>query len=124
MINYQWNFNPLTCYTHEAGYDDVVFTVHWQFSGTSGSLNESGSFVSQYNAQIIGTQNFTFSPDSGSFTPFNELTFDQVRGWVETAIGEERIAQMSASIAQQIQDQITPVIVNLPAPWAPTGSMV
>lgn len=117
MLTYKWNFNPLTCYTHESGYDDVVFTVHWQLSGTSGSINESGSVVPQYNAQIIGTQGFTFSPDSGSFTPFNELTFDQVRGWIETAIGEERITQMSASIAQQIQDQITPVIVNLPAPW-------
>lgn len=121
MINYKWNFNPLTCYTHEAGYDDVVVTVHWQFSGLSGSADITGS---QYFAQIVGTQNFTFSPDSGSFTPFNELTFDQVRGWIETAMGEERIVFMSASVAQQIQEQITPVIVNLQAPWLPTGSIV
>jgi len=120
MINYKWNFNPLTCYTHEAGYDDVVATVHWQFSGLSGSADITGP---QYFSQIIGTQNFTFSPDSGSFTPFNELTFDQVRGWVETVMGEERITLMSASVAQNIQEQITPVIVNLPAPWLSSGSI-
>jgi len=30
---------------------------------------------------------------------------------------------MSASIAQLIQEQITPVILDLQAPWLPTGSI-
>lgn len=120
MINYNWNFDPLTCYTHDSGYEDVVFVVHWQFSGTSGSVDGSGS---TYSAQIIGTQGFTFSPDSGSFVPFEELTKDIVLGWVTGSMGEERINQMTASIEQQIQEKITPSVVNLRAPWLPTGSL-
>jgi len=128
MLNYNWNFNPLTCYTHQDGYEDVVMTVHWQYSAQSGSLNESGSFVPQYTAQIIGTQGYTFDTGSGTFIPFEELTKDTVLGWITGSFGDERIGQMSASLEAQIVDQITPKIVNLPAPWtvpptpAPTGS--
>ena len=114
MINYNWNFNPLTCYTHQDGYDDVVMTVHWQFIGTSGSIDGSGS---QYTAQSIGTQTFTFDPTTGSFVPYNDLTKEIVQGWVEGAMGTDRIAQLSQSIAQQIEDKITPKIVNLSPPW-------
>lgn len=128
MLNYNWNFNPLTCYTHQDGYEDVVMTVHWQYSAQSGSLNESGSFVPQYTAQIIGTQGYTFDTGSGTFIPFEELTKDIVLGWITGSFGDERIGQMSASLEAQIVDQITPKIVNLQAPWtvpptpAPTGS--
>ena len=113
QIIYNWNFNPLTCYTHQDGYDDVVMTVHWQFIGTSGSL---------YTAQSIGTESFTFNP-TVSFTPFDQLTKEIVQGWVEDKMGPERISQLSASVAQQIEDQITPKIVNLSPPWIPSGSV-
>jgi hypothetical protein len=92
-------------------------TVHWQYSAQSGSLNESGSFVPQYSAQVIGTQGFTFDPSGSSFVPFEELTKDIVLGWITGSMGDERIGQMSASLESQITDQITPKIVNLPAPW-------
>lgn len=117
MLNYNWNFSPLTCQTFQDGYTDVVMTVHWQFSAQSGSLNESGSFVSQYSSQVIGAQSFTFDPSGSSFVPFNELTKDLVLGWVTGSLGEERVTQMSASLLTQIEDQITPKIVNLPPPW-------
>lgn len=123
MLVYNWNFNPLTCYTHQDGYTDVVMTVHWQYSAQSGSLNESGSFVPQYSAQIIGTQGFTFDPTGSTFIPFEELTKDIVLGWITGSFGDERVAQMSASLAAQIADQITPKVVTLPAPWISTGSL-
>ena len=126
MLTYNWNFDPLTCYTHEAGYDDVVMTVHWQYSAQSGSLNESGSFVPQYSAQIIGTQGYTFDPSGSTFIPFADLTKEIVLGWITGSFGEERIAQMSSSLEAQIADKITPKIVNLQAPWLtpPSGSPV
>lgn len=117
MLNYIWNFNPLTCQTHVGEYQDVVMTVHWQYYAQSGSVNESGSFVPQYTAQNIGTESFTFDPSGSSFIPFEELTKDIVLGWVTGSMGEERIVQMQVSLEQQIADQITPKIVNLPAPW-------
>jgi hypothetical protein len=74
-ITYNWNFNPLECYPTEAGQTDVVFNVHWQLSATTGS----------YQAGSIGTQ--PVGPlGTGSFTPFEELTKEQVQGWVINAI--------------------------------------
>lgn len=112
MITYTWNFDPLTCYTHKDGYEDVVLTVHWQLTAASGSTPDA-----YYSARNIGTQTFTFDPDSETFIPFNELTKEIVQSWVTTAMGEEAVNQMMASLEAQIEDQITPKIVNLPPPW-------
>lgn len=82
-------------------------TVHWQYIAQSGS----------YTAQNIGTQSFTFDPNQDTFIPYEELTKDIVTGWIEGAMGEERIIQMQDMLRQNIEDQITPKVVNLPAPW-------
>jgi hypothetical protein len=120
MLTYNWNFNPLTCHTHLEGHEDVVMTVHWQYSAVSASIDTTGP---SYSAQNIGTQSFTLDPEQENFIPFEELTKETVQGWIETAMGEDRITQMQESLALQIEDQITPKIVNLPAPWIPTGSI-
>jgi hypothetical protein len=112
MITYTWNFDPLTCYTHKDGYEDVVMIVHWQLTATSGST--PGAY---YSTRTIGTQTFTFDPESDTFIPFNELTKEIVQSWVTTALGEESVNQMMASLETQIEDQVTPKIINLSPPW-------
>jgi len=112
MITYNWNFNPLTCQTHVNDHENVVVTVHWQFSGTT-TTDDHGTVSEQF----IGTQGFTLDPGQDTFIPFDELTKEIVQEWVETAMGEEYIDQMKQSIAMQIEDKIAPKIVNLPAPW-------
>jgi hypothetical protein len=108
-ITYNWNFNPLECYPTEAGQTDVVFNVHWQLYATTGS----------YNASSIGTQ--AVGPlGTGSFTPFEELTKEQVQGWVVDAINAYdtgSVDRMYANLATQIENQINPPTVTLPAPW-------
>lgn len=113
-INYTWQFNPLECYPTASGETDVVFLVHWQMYANTGS----------YNSSAIGTQNVPL-PSGSVFIPYEELTKDVVQGWVETAMGPERIAALTASLAQQIENQINPPVLTLPAPWLapiPTGS--
>jgi len=115
-ITYNWNFNPLECYPTESGHSDVVFNVHWQLQATTGS----------YSAGSIGTQ--PVGPlGTGSFTPFEELTKEQVQGWVINAINANdtgSVDRMYANLAQQIQNKITPPTIILPAPWlTPTGSI-
>ena len=108
-ITYNWNFNPLECYPTESGHSDVVFNVHWQLYATTGS----------YNASSIGTQ-MVGPLGTGSFTPFEELTKEQVQGWVTSAINANdtgSVDRMYAGLATQIENQITPPTVNLTAPW-------
>jgi hypothetical protein len=105
-ITYNWNFNPLECYPTESGQTDVVFNVHWQLYATTGS----------YGASSIGVQRV--GPlGTGSFTPFEELTKEQVQGWIVDSMGTGSVDSMYANLATQIENQINPPTVTLPAPW-------
>jgi hypothetical protein len=112
MITYTWNFGPLSCTPHHHGYDDVVMTVHWQLTATSGSV--AGA---TYSAQSVGTQSLVLDPNSDTFIPFNELTKEIVQSWVIAALGEELVNQMMTSMETQIEEQITPKVINLSPPW-------
>ncbi len=108
-ITYNWNFNPLECYPTESGQTDVVFNVHWQLYATTGS----------YTAGSIGTQ-MVGPLGTGSFTPFEDLTKEQVQGWVVNAINAYdtgSVDRMYANLATQIENQINPPTINLTAPW-------
>jgi hypothetical protein len=110
---YFWTINPLEAYPTASGESDVVFTAHWQLHATE-TVGET-----VYNAQSIGTQGLTYTSGS-AFTPFEELTLEQVQGWVEGAMGEEQVNNMKASLAQNIANQINPPVVTLQSPWLTT----
>jgi hypothetical protein len=107
MITYNWNFDPLTVGTTLDGFENVVLTVHWQYTAISGS----------YSARTIGTQDFSFNPNQENFIPFDQLTKEIVEGWVVQAMGENRIHEMQESLASQIEEQISPKVVNMSPPW-------
>jgi hypothetical protein len=110
-INYRWNFNPLEAYPTASGETNVVFNVHWQLYGTTGS----------YQSSVIGVQPVSY--ESGSaFTPFNELTYDIVYNWMTASMGLTQMAQYEANISQQIDNQINPPILVEQAPWLISGS--
>jgi hypothetical protein len=110
---YFWTINPLEAYPTASGESDVVFTAHWQLHATE-TVDEK-----TYTAQSIGTQGLTYTSGS-SFTPFEELTLEQVQGWVENAMGEEQVNNMKAGLATQIANQINPPVVTLTSPWLTT----
>ena len=108
-LTYNWNFNPLECYPTHSGQTDVVFNVHWQLYASTGSYGTSA-----YGVQSIGPLG------SGSFTPFEELTKEQVFGWVTSSLNAYNTASvdnMYASLEQQIENKINPPVIELPAPW-------
>jgi hypothetical protein len=53
-----------------------------------------------------------------SFTPYADLTEDQVINWVQNAMGAEQVAAYEANVAEQINDQIAPPVVTPPLPWS------
>lgn len=111
-ITYTWNFNPLESYPTASGETDVVFMVHWQLYGVTGS----------YRSSVIGTQNVTY--ETGSvFVPFEQLTYNDVYNWMTASMGIDTMNQFKATVAQQIEDQINPSVLVQQAPWLPTGSL-
>jgi len=100
-----WNVVQLDCYPEEAGEPDVVFTVHWTLSGTDGT----------YSGSSYGSVGITLTEGS-TFTPYADLTLDQVLGWV-WANGVDKDAT-EANVAAQIEAQINPTVVTPPLPWS------
>ena len=64
----------------------------------------------------------SFAPPSGSFTPYEDLTQEQVLDWCY-ANGVDKNA-IEANVTQQINDQINPPVVTLPLPWVPVAETV
>jgi hypothetical protein len=103
-ITNTWNVVQLDCYPEEAGDTDVVFTIHWTCAGTDGTY--TGSTYGSCGVPGPG----------GPFTPYGDLTLDQVLGWV-WANGVDKDAQ-EANVAAQIEAQINPTVVTPPLPWS------
>jgi hypothetical protein len=101
---YTWTVTAMDCYPQEDGNTDVVFTVHWTCSGTDGT----------YYGSVYSTCSVP-SP-TGSFTPYADLTQEQVLGWCY-ANGVDKTAT-ETSIQASIDNQINPPIIQPPLPWA------
>ena len=101
---FTWTVTAMDCYPQEAGNIDVVFCVHWTCSGVD----------AEFSASVYSTCNVP-SPE-GSFTPFDDLTQDQVLGWI-WANGVDKDVTESA-VQQQIDNQINPPVVTPPLPWS------
>lgn len=104
---YAWVIEQLDCYPELDGYTDVVFTAHWRLNGTDGT----------YNATVYGSVGLSFQPGE-QFTPYADLTQDQVVGWVQAALGPEQVQSLTDNVATQLADQVNPPVVTPPLPWA------
>lgn len=108
-ITYTWNCRTVDCYPTYDDKTDVVYNVHWTYTGTSSKKDESDN---PYSATIIGTQVLNTS-DLSEFTEFSDLDNAKVTEWVTTVIGEDKILSYKESLSNQIQDKITPKSVLL-----------
>ena len=108
-IKYKWTINQMNAHIEAEGEQNVIFTVHWSYSA---SEEVSGK---TYLAGSIGAQSFTYVKGE-PFIPYdNTEAFEQVViGWLQGALDE---VAMQASLAAQIQKQITPVNEDLYFTW-------
>ncbi len=109
MITYDWNCKTVDVHPQEEEQENVVYNVHWIVTGTSDKLDSN---LVPYSATNIGTQIVPLS-EGGAFIPFEDLINEIVVGWTKEAMGDERVAEIEASINSQIEDQIHPKSVTL-----------
>ena len=105
MITLSWLIERLLCKPLEGSNPDVVITADWRCNGSQESF-----FGTCYGS-------CSFAPPTGSFTPYEDLTQDQVLSWCY-ANGVDQSA-IEANVTAQINDQINPPVVSLPLPWVP-----
>ena len=105
MITLSWIIERLLVRPTEGSLADVVITADWRCNGTDET----------YSGTCYGS--CSFQPPSGSFTPYDQLTEQQVLDWC-LANGVDQKA-IEANVTQQIENQINPPIIAPPLPWLP-----
>jgi hypothetical protein len=108
-----WIIERLLVKPTEGTLTDVVITADWRCSGTE--TIGTGDDAKTYSGTCYGSA--SFAAPSGDFTPYPDLTQDQVLGWC-FANGVDKTA-IEANVTQQINDQINPPIIAPPLPWLP-----
>ena len=111
-IGYKWTINQMNAHIESEGEQNVIFTVHWTYSG---SEEVSGK---NYQASSIGAQSFTYVAGE-PFVPYADTeAFEAiVIGWLE---GSLDVPAMQANIAATITKEITPVNEDLYFTWMNT----
>ena len=105
MTTIKWIIERLLVKPTEGSLTDVVITADWRCNGTQ----------DQYSGTCYGS--CSFAPSSGSFTPYDQLTEQQVLNWCyENGVDKTAI---EANVTLQIENQIDPPVVTLPLPWVP-----
>ena len=104
MINYTWNCKTVDVYPQEGDLENVVYNVHWTLQGEDSETAYIGSCI---GTQLLNTNSIS------EFTPFEDLTNDQVVKWTKDMMGEEQVASMEANIAKQIYEKNNPTSITL-----------
>jgi hypothetical protein len=107
-INYTWDCKTVDVKTID-GNEDTVFNVHWRLNAEDDAntiQDIDGNDVSA-SASIYGTKELDTS-DLSSFTAFADLTNDQITGWVQSALGEDKVTELKTNVSNQIAELVTP----------------
>lgn len=86
--------------------DGLVITAHYTVDANDGT----------YSAGAYGSQGFE-RPAEDALIPFADLTEEIVVGWVQNALGDEKVAEVEAALQGQLDEQRNPTKAA-GVPWA------
>lgn len=109
---YTWTIDSMFCIPQEDGKTNIVTDVIWTLTGNDG----------EFTANESGGVGLTYDPTK-NYTPYNELTQDQVIQWAQSIMGEELIGYYKGLIEKKLYDLKYPPLVNPPLPWNPTTAV-
>lgn len=102
-------------------------TITWKINNLEATNDDAkGVVVAHYGVDITdgtdtvgayGTQSFTPDPTDADFTPYSDLTEEQVIGWVKEALGEESVANIASQLEAKLAEKKNPPVVA-GMPWA------
>ena len=111
-ISYSWQINQLTKRT-ESGTDNVVVHCRWELIGTEGTTGTVGKFNGATPLEYDSTS-------TSSFVPYEDLTEDDVVGWLETIVVNDYWDHVTERIQEQINQTDDPAdeVSSESLPWA------
>lgn len=99
MTTYNWTIKTMD----RQSADGFVITVHYTVSAQDGD----------YSASTYGVVGYT-QEEGQSYTPYDQLTAEQVAGWVQTSLGKDVV---EASLQTQI-DALKNPVQESGLPWS------
>ena len=109
-ISIVWIIERLLVKPVEGSLTDVVITADWRCNGSQDN----------YSGTCYGST--SFAPPTENFTPYEDLTQEQVLGWCFSNGVDQ--AAIEANVSLQIENQINPPIIAPPLPWLPPVMIV
>jgi len=108
-INYTWDVNTCDVYPTKSGKSNVVHTVHWVLTATDDANNDAEG--NPQTAFRFGGQELDIS-NLSSFTNWSSLDASTVQGWVEAALGADRVTEIKSQLNAQITEKVSPTSVT------------
>lgn len=103
-ITYKWIINDTTSILEKDQFQSyVIISVNWTLTASSGT-----AFSSTSGKTAIGDASVL------DFTPYNEVTAEQITSWVQSALGEATVETMKAALAAQVEKQLNSPLIHLP----------
>lgn len=103
----QWVISSLQCKPKEESMTDVVIIVDWRRTCAETIDGKD------YYADVYGSYSCS-NPNPEDFTPYDQLTYEQVCSWLDAALPVE---QLDLNLDQQIENQVNPPTVTPPLPF-------
>ena len=111
-INYTWDVSTVDTYPTKDSKSDVVWNVHWRLKATDDTNKETIDGVEvNITSDVYGSQVLDTS-DLSIFTAFADLAASDLQGWVEAALGADKVTELKASLDAQIAEKVTPTSVT------------
>jgi hypothetical protein len=106
----KWKVENLVYYPTKDGKSQVVYEVSWRCNGTEEKDGET------YSSSAAGNNIIAYDADA-SFTAFDDLTEEQVLGWIwETDVVK---VDVEANVQASVDEHITPTsVVGVPSKWS------
>tara|TARA_Y100001972_G_scaffold6629_1_gene7100 strand:- start:252 stop:599 length:348 start_codon:yes stop_codon:yes gene_type:complete len=108
-IGYTWDVSTVDTYPTKSGKSNVVHNVHWRLTATDNTNKDSNGdnwTATTYGTQAVSTDNLS------SFINWSSLKASDVQGWVETAMGSDKVTDMKTRLDAEIAEKITPTSVT------------
>jgi hypothetical protein len=106
MTTTTWSIDWMQASTQEInGFTEVVLSAGWRCTGADGEISSS----------VYSSVSFPQPEEGGAFTPYADLTEEQVLGWVWEN-GVDKDAAESA-VTEQVANLVNPSTIKPPLPW-------
>ena len=104
MTTFVWTVNSLSTLPMVDGQTDVVVMAMYTVTATEASV-------------VVDTKNLQqFTYAGSAFTPFDQLTEDQVIGWIQSDLTPTGVSNLELSLQGRINTILTPPVIPQPQP--------